>query len=759
MAAGSDTELQKLRELLRRAEERAGQAEGRVRDEQASRLRAEGRVRDEQASRLRAEERARDEQENRLRAERQVQEEQRRNENTTFRDFLKLCHFVLFRPLQAQADKTLTTKGSITNPRGRKCPTFLRPWDDFPAAHLQYFDEVYRLFHSAPSDHPKLFSPAIALEDLGRLLSRRPLASEKDLESYQRFAVEERVVDVISQLLNMPQARQSFALGNGVEFENHANTLSDNAEEVLQRTQQRSRTDQICVYRSLEDRRSLSFIIEYKPPHKLSVEYLRAGLRPMNLWEDVVQRRTIPNDPGEKLNYNADRLTGAAITQTFEYMIENGLEYSYMTNGEAFIFLRVRENDPTTVYYYLAEPNREADEQYSTGFRYPFTAVGRVLGFCLMAVDSAARNQSWRDRATEQLHKWNEEFEDVVHDIPSSERHQTPPASIYRPPSYPLNPRSPYLFRTRPHKVQSETDANLPSGSGTSSEESGESQQGLSHADTPSRPSVSGTKRKRTSDQHGQSTQPEGEQQHPPSTFCTQKCLLGLRHRDLLDKTCPNLQAHRCGTTLNRHRLNIASFRRLLEEQLSQDMDHNCEPMLKQGARGALFRITLASHGYVFVGKGTVEAFLPDLRHEGQIYKLLRRVQGLATPVHLGNIDLKRTYYLEVGVRIIHMLLMSCGGTTLADNTPPISRDRLEREIRQSTGEIRDLGVEHKDLRPQNMLWNVEVGRVLLIDFERSGVSRSSSHHRKRSPDMAVLRELSPNKKRRRLINDKLNMG
>jgi hypothetical protein len=204
MATGS---VQKLREQLRQAEERAEQAEARARDEQA----------------------------NRLRAERRAQEERTRNENTTFRDFLKLCHSALFRPILTQADKTLTTKGSITNPKGRKCPTFLRLRDDFLTAQLQYFDEVYSLFHPTTGAHPKLFSPALALEDLGRLLRRRPLASEKDLESYQRFAVEEKVVDVISRLLSYPEARQLFTLGNGIEFENHANTLSDNAEEVLQR--------------------------------------------------------------------------------------------------------------------------------------------------------------------------------------------------------------------------------------------------------------------------------------------------------------------------------------------------------------------------------------------------------------------------------------------------------------------------------------------------------------------------------------------
>jgi hypothetical protein len=36
------------------------------------------------------------------------------------------------------------------------------------------------------------------------------------------------------------------------------------------------------------------------------------------------------------------------------------------------------------------------------------------------------------------------------------------------------------------------------------------------------------------------------------------------------------------------------------------------------------------------------------------------------------------------------------------------------------------LGVEHKDLRPQNMLWNAEANRVLLIDFERSTVTHPS---------------------------------
>jgi hypothetical protein len=41
-------------------------------------------------------------------------------------------------------------------------------------------------------------------------------------------------------------------------------------------------------------------------------------------------------------------------------------------------------------------------------------------------------------------------------------------------------------------------------------------------------------------------------------------------------------------------------------------------------------------------------------------------------------------------------------------------------EIRKSKKEIRTLGIVHKDLRRDNVLWNEELGRALIIDFHRS---------------------------------------
>lgn len=61
------------------------------------------------------------------------------------------------------------------------------------------------------------------------------------------------------------------------------------------------------------------------------------------------------------------------------------------------------------------------------------------------------------------------------------------------------------------------------------------------------------------------------------------------------------------------------------------------------------------------------------------------------------------------------MLLMAWGGESIGT-----MEGSLNHEIRRSRREIRMSGVVHRDLRLENMLWNGELGRVLIIDFHRS---------------------------------------
>ena len=64
----------------------------------------------------------------------------------------------------------------------------------------------------------------------------------------------------------------------------------------------------------------------------------------MNVYDEVVNRATVPAkgiDDAADFQYWAERLTAAAVTQTFHYMIKSGLEYGYVTTGEAFVFLNI----------------------------------------------------------------------------------------------------------------------------------------------------------------------------------------------------------------------------------------------------------------------------------------------------------------------------------------------------------------------------------------------------------------------------------
>jgi hypothetical protein len=62
----------------------------------------------------------------------------------------------------------------------------------------------------------------------------------------------------------------------------------------------------------------------------------------------------------------------------------------------------------------------------------------------------------------------------------------------------------------------------------------------------------------------------------------------------------------------------------------------------------------------------------------------------------------------------------------------------------EAVTKMRDCGVEHRDVRPPNVLWNPEIKNVMLVDFERSEILKQ----------VPVLQETSPNRKRKHLYFD-----
>jgi hypothetical protein len=52
-----------------------------------------------------------------------------------------------------------------------------------------------------------------------------------------------------------------------------------------------------------------------------------------------------------------------------------------MITGETFVFLRIKEEDPTTLYYHVTVPMEEADMHEDPQSRVLHTAEGRCSAF------------------------------------------------------------------------------------------------------------------------------------------------------------------------------------------------------------------------------------------------------------------------------------------------------------------------------------------------------------------------------------------
>jgi hypothetical protein len=107
------------------------------------------------------------------------------------------------------------------------------------------------------------------------------------------------------------------------------------------------------------------------------------------------------------------------------------------------VFLHVAGSEPDTLNYFLAELNLDVQAMGDRGddkWMYtPVTAVGRLLGLCLMSLDSPIRSQHWRNEVIPRLHLREFDFEHILSQIPEDEAHSRPPGSEYIPSSSPMS--------------------------------------------------------------------------------------------------------------------------------------------------------------------------------------------------------------------------------------------------------------------------------------------------------------------------------
>ena len=454
--------------------------------------------------------------------------------------------------------------------------------------------------------------------------------------------------------------------------------------------------------------------IEYKAPHKLSVDEIVTGLH-----SEIRPERDVINKDGQSFTFNARALTAAVVTQLFSYMIGKGIRYGYVCTGQAFGFLYIPD-DLSIVYCKVCVPRLDVMDDNKN--RLHRTAAAQVFAFLVQALLDTPPAESWHDDA-EKLGQWDVEYEDVLSKIPPSERKgKEPRASPYKPRRWKGFTRSPIRTRSRCQTsvtklacLEDEDESDPPSPSPkVSLKGKNQAQSAVTEGNAGGK---GAQKREQSQSRQEQQQQREGRRQAhiEDRLYCTQQCLLGLAHGGRIDEDCPN--AHYHGTT----HIARAKFLRLIRTQLARDRgpDADCVSLYVSGSRGALFKVRLSAYGYTFVAKGMERPDRKFLVHESQIYGRLQPIQGKHVPVCLGIVELIRPCHYDGG-EYTSFLFLSWAGQSLPRCVTPTEKTYFMKEVATALKELHRFEVLHCDAEPRNMLFNMKTGGVMLIDFERS---------------------------------------
>ncbi|RDA88447.1 hypothetical protein CP532_6623 [Ophiocordyceps camponoti-leonardi (nom. inval.)] len=619
---------------------------------------------------------------------------------------------------------------TMTCPVGKFCPTDLRPWDEFASIQKKTFQDL-----AAVWDENKLaFSARIALEDKARELRFANIREENDISHFLDHYIETPAKLMVEELRKEETVTGRFNISNGISYQGDSHETRENTDQPSTSSRPRGKPDRYCCQNAVDGTvRTIIHVSEYKRPQNLTKDVIERGLYPMNIFKDVSSEEHPGKQAGEetKANFHAKKLIGAALTQTFDYIIENGLEYGVLTTGEAFIFLKVDWNEPAgRLYYHLAYPGQDV-ENAPEGMSHQLTAVGQYLAFTLMAAGEPGtirdHDQDTKDEFRKKLARWGDSkpptpessFENNDDDSDSAnddDDGDDGPGSG--------GPAQGTRSKTSGPRTRSKTSAQQSTRSNTSAQGSGQQTQGSSSKNNT---------QQNASSQHNtmfKSLGGPGSKFRGPHEgdipYCTQKCLAGIASGAALDNNCPNVALHRGNKQRTHHRLNQTQFIDHLSKQLKWSLDRGVTPLGMNGACGFTFKVTLLLYGYTMISKGTVEELARYLRQETVVYERLRPIQGKHVPVCLGLVDLRtfdRAYFYPFGYNITHMMFLAWGGT--AANRIGLDNEGIqavEEKADKALKACHDLGVIHEDIRLANMVVSEEGDKVMMIDFERAEI-------------------------------------
>lgn len=198
--------------------------------------------------------------------------------------------------------------------------------------------------------------------------------------------------------------------------------------------------------------------------------------------------------------------------------------------------------------------------------------------------------------------------------------------------------------------------------------------------------------------------------------YCTQRCLLGVANGLPLDPACPNVHLHG-----NQH-ISKEDFKDLAEEQISRSgqADGHCSAQFDWGSIGVIFKVTLVDYGYTFVAKATLRANWTLLHREGELYNMAREIQGSYIPVYFGIVRVFPEFRHDDGRYLSQFMLLSWAGEPVFEACDEGEMSSLSDSVFKAYSELHRVGIQHRDLDLANMTYNSELGRIMLVDFDKA---------------------------------------